>query len=87
MKSELHISLELRIYASNLAEALLESIKPDNIVAPQQIKIGVELDKDTKEYLTVKMECDDIGTAINTLNDLLSCLQPTLKLLNEVVAR
>lgn len=79
-KGEVRLSLEVFISSPGLAEFLVKSLKPDNMVLPEGLKL--EIDVTTSSYLRIFIEAEDVGTVMNTINDLFTCLQPAIKLLS-----
>ncbi|MHC1629124.1 MAG: KEOPS complex subunit Pcc1 [Candidatus Nezhaarchaeales archaeon] len=83
MKDELYVSLELQICSLGSADSLLKALRPDNVDIPQNMKLELEIDETDRNYLKIKIESSNVGSIINTMNDIFSCLQPALKLLSK----
>lgn len=80
-KSEVSLSLEVLISSSSLADLLVKSLNPDNVVLPKGLRL--EIDVAAEGFLRIFIEAEDIGTLINTVNDIFTCLQPAMKLLSK----
>jgi len=83
LKGDLHVTLKLRLYLPDLTEPILKALKPDNLNIPQNMKLELEVNDADKNYLKIRIESNNVGSIINTLNDIFSCLQPTIKLLSK----
>ncbi|RLF22450.1 MAG: hypothetical protein DRJ68_01475 [Thermoprotei archaeon] len=75
----MEISLTIRVDAAStlVAKALSEALEPDNVQLPERIQLAVRA---RGEILEISLRSSDIGSLLNTMNDILSCLQPALKL-------
>ncbi len=78
---KLRLLLSIRAMSSDYAFALLKSLKPDNIDLPDDMKIDMEVDG---SILKLLIECSQVGSLINTMNDIFSCLQPAIKTISEL---
>ncbi len=62
------------------AKAVAEAVNPDNIQAPEGLKLVVNRKRDE---LNIKVRCSKgVGSLLSTLDDLLSCLSAAEKALN-----
>ncbi|RLF13203.1 MAG: hypothetical protein DRJ62_00410 [Thermoprotei archaeon] len=75
----MEISLTIRVDAAStlVAKALSEALEPDNVQLPERVQLAVRV---RGEILEISLRSSDIGSLLNTMNDILSCLQPALKL-------
>ena len=75
----MEISLTIRVDAAStlVAKALSEALEPDNVQLPERIHLAVKVQGG---ILEISLRSSDIGSLLNTMNDILSCLQPALKL-------
>lgn len=75
----MEISLTIRVDAAStlVAKALSEALEPDNVQLPERVQLAVRA---RGEILEISLRSSDIGSLLNTMNDILSCLQPALKL-------
>jgi hypothetical protein len=80
-KGRISITLELLVLLPSLADVVMKSLNPDNANIPEGLKL--EVSKVDEDHLKIIIEAGDIGTIINTMNDIFSCLQPLLKLLSK----
>lgn len=78
-KGDVSLSIEVFISSPGLADFLAKSLKPDNKVLPENLKL--EIDVVANDFLRILIETEDVGTALNTINDIFTCLQPTIYLL------
>ncbi|MDI9619852.1 MAG: KEOPS complex subunit Pcc1 [Candidatus Nezhaarchaeota archaeon] len=81
---KLRVTVEVRIYASNMVETLVDAIKPDNVGIPQGMRLCTRIDEESGNYLKIRVDHHKIPPLLNTLNDLFSCIQPAFKLLSEL---
>lgn len=79
MKSRTTVTIDYPSKA--IAEAILESISPDNLDAPNGIIIDAKI---SESSLKVRIICEEIGELIATADDLLSCIQAAEEALSEV---
>lgn len=80
-KSRIRTTLELLVLLPGLVDVIKKSLNPDNANLPEDLKL--EVIKVNEDRLKIIVEAGDIGTIINTMNDIFSCLQPLLKLLSK----
>jgi len=72
--------LILRYHDEETAQAIAEAINPDNLQAPEGLKLIVDRSGDE---LSIKVRCSKgIGSLLSTLDDLLSCLSAAEKTLS-----
>jgi len=75
------ITLELLILLPGLVDVAIRALSPDDVTSPEGLKL--EVNKVNEDRLNIVVEAEDIGTVINTMNDIFACLQPLLKLLSK----
>jgi len=80
-KSKKRTTLELLVLLPGLVDVVMKALNPDNAKLPENLKLRVN--KVDESYVKIIIEAEDIGTIINTMNDIFTCLQPLLKLLSE----
>ncbi len=72
--------LTLRYPDEETARAVAEAVSPDNYQAPEGMEVSV---KRRKTEIDVRVRCPKgVGSLIQTLDDLLSCLAAAEKALN-----
>ena len=64
-----------------LVDVVMKALNPDNAKLPENLKLRV--DKVDESRVKIIIEAEDVGTIINTMNDIFICLQPLLKLLSK----
>ena len=64
-----------------LVDVVMKALNPDNAKLPKNLKLRV--DKVDESRVKIIIEAEDVGTIINTMNDIFICLQPLLKLLSK----
>ncbi|MEM2057781.1 MAG: KEOPS complex subunit Pcc1 [Thermoproteota archaeon] len=71
-----------RSYSSSVAEAIKNSLQPDNINVPSATTIELNLEKDS---LLIKVSSkDDIASFLRTVDDILICLQAAETTIHEL---
>ncbi len=80
-KNQRRTTLELFIPLPELIDVVMKALNPDNVGLPEDLKLEVE--RVDEGRLKIIIEATDIGTVINTMNDIFACLQPLLKLLGK----
>lgn len=66
---EITILMEISFASRKLLKAIMESLRPDNIGAPQGLSVDME---DNGEFLVIKISCHSkIATLINTVDEIL----------------
>ncbi|MEM0083367.1 MAG: KEOPS complex subunit Pcc1 [Candidatus Nezhaarchaeales archaeon] len=80
-KNRVSLSLEVLISSPGIANLLAKSLKPDNNTLPEGLRL--EITTVTSDSLRIFIEAEDVGTAMNTVNDVFTCLQPVIKLLGK----
>ena len=80
-KSKKRTTLEILTLLPGLVNVVAKALNPDNAKLPEGLKLEVE--RINEDRLKIVIEAEDIGTVINTTNDIFACLQPLLKLLNK----
>jgi len=80
-KGRKRITLELLVLLPGLVDVVIRALNPDNATSPEGLKL--EVNKVDENHLSMVVEAEDIGTVINTMNDVFACLQPLLKLLSK----
>jgi hypothetical protein len=66
---EITILMEISFASRKLLKAIMESLRPDNIGAPQGLSVDME---DKGELLVIKISCHfGIATLINTVDEIL----------------
>ena len=66
---EITILMEISFASRKLLKAIMESLRPDNIGAPQGLSVDME---DNVEFLVIKISCHSgIATLINTVDEIL----------------
>lgn len=66
---EITILMEISFASRKLLKAIMESLRPDNIGAPQGLSVDME---DNGEFLVIKISCHSrIATLINTVDEML----------------
>ncbi|MEM0240145.1 MAG: KEOPS complex subunit Pcc1 [Candidatus Nezhaarchaeales archaeon] len=80
-KSRVSLSLEVLISSPSIADLLAKSLKPDNEPLPGDLRLEITIV--TSDTLKISIEAEDVGTAMNTINDVFTCLQPVIKLLSK----
>lgn len=80
-KSVKRTILELLVLLPGLVDVATKALNPDNANLPEDLKL--EVNKLGEDRLRIVIEAEDIGSAINTMNDVFACLQPLLKLLGK----
>jgi len=80
-KSKKRTALELLVLFPGLVDVVMKALNPDNAKLPENLKLRV--DKVDESRVKIIIEAEDVGTIINTMNDIFICLQPLLKLLSK----
>jgi len=80
-KGEKRTTLELLILLPGLVNVVVRALNPDNVKLPEGLEL--EIEKVNEDHLKIVIEAEDVGTAINTMNDIFACLQPLLKLFSK----
>jgi len=80
-KNRVSLSLEVLISSQGIANFLAKSLKPDNDILPEGLRLEIAVV--TSDSLKIFIEAEDVGTAMNTINDVFTCLQPAIKLLGK----
>jgi hypothetical protein len=66
---EITILMEISFVSRKLMKAVMDSLRPDNIGAPQGLSVAME---DNGEILIIKISCHSgISTLINTVDEIL----------------
>lgn len=66
---EITILMEISFASRKLMKAVMDSLRPDNIGAPQGLSVAME---DNGEILIIKISCHSgISTLINTVDEIL----------------
>lgn len=67
---------------SQTANAVLQSITPDNMTIPEGITLNANV---IERSLIIQVQCTkSLGSLVSTLDDLLSCIQSAEKSIEEV---
>jgi hypothetical protein len=80
-KSGRRTTLELLVLLPGLVDVAVKSLSPDNTNLPEDLRL--EVSKVDEDHLKIVIEAEDVGTIINTMNDVFACLQPLLALLGK----
>ena len=80
-RGEKRTTLEILTLLPGLVNVVAKALNPDNVKLPEGLKLEVE--RVNEDRLKIIIDAEDIGTVINTINDIFACLQPLLKLLSK----
>jgi hypothetical protein len=79
---EASTTIDIQYGDSKTARSIMEAISPDNLDAPEGIKIDAKVDEN---ILKVSITCSrDIGSLLSTVDDLLSCVQAAESAINKI---
>jgi hypothetical protein len=79
---EASTTIDIQYGDSKTARSIMKAISPDNLDAPEGIKINAKVDGN---ILKVSITCSrDIGSLLSTVDDLLSCVQAAERAIDEI---